>query len=94
MEILQRPAVFGFEQRCDLARRVHAGQALGHAGAEIEKRVLQHHAGVDHAGLDDPIPAGQSLALRHPAYHNSRRYSFSPSAGTPGSSNDDVMDSL
>ncbi|MFT7623358.1 MAG: hypothetical protein ACI9WU_002541, partial [Myxococcota bacterium] len=34
------------------------------------------------------------LALRHPAYNNRRRYSWSAAIGTPGGANFDVADDL
>ena len=51
-------------------------------------------AQADHAALAAPIPAGQTLALRHAAYDNGRRYSWTTSAGTPGATNTDVADEL
>ena len=45
-------AMFGFEQRRDLARRIHDRQGVGHSGTELQERVLQHHAGIENAGLD------------------------------------------
>ena len=48
----------------------------------------------DRARLTGPVPTGQTLALRHPAYDNGRRYSWSVSDGSPGAANTDVEDNL
>ncbi|HIA02949.1 MAG TPA: hypothetical protein EYN66_13760 [Myxococcales bacterium] len=44
---------------------------------------------IDVAGLLGAVPMGQSMALKHPGYNNTRRYSWGESVGTPGAANSD-----
>ncbi len=75
---------------CDYA---YTGLPLTNTGVNLSLRSAASVL-VDTAGLSAPIPTGKSLALRHPAYNNLRRYSWSDSDGTPGAANEDVGDTL